>query len=58
MITETTLIKIKHKLSELGHGSKKKLADHLGINQAQVSLLLKSGYLTPSKENKLLKWLS
>jgi len=57
MITETNLIKIKHKLSEKGHGAKKELAEHLGINQAQVSLLLKYGIITAAKEESLLAWL-
>lgn len=57
MITEDKLIKIKHKLSEIGHGGKKQLAEYIGVNQAQISLLLKSGYISPSKEVKVLKWL-
>jgi hypothetical protein len=58
MITQETITEIKHKLSELGHGSKKQLARHLHINQAQVSLLLRIGFITPKKEGALLKWLN
>lgn len=57
MITTENVKEIKAKLETLGHGSKKKLAEYLGVNPAQVSLLLRTGFLTPKKEEKLLKWL-
>lgn len=57
-INKSTLEKLKAKLGKLGHGSKTQLAQEVGMNRAQISRMLRLGYVPGKYQEKLFNFIN